>query len=174
MKMIKILMALLLWGCGGKEDKIEVWNIAVETDSTITYSNGEVISKTVPFQQGMTLYPGQSAVVGDYKFTTDVLEMATTTDSDTTSVTTHFNPSNESLIIETAKDTIYMQWTELTVYFNYETNEYDHLSNSPTSWRPYIPQSREALAVYDISIEMGETPQEAAFKVLSKGVGEKK
>jgi len=44
-------------------DSIRQWEITNETDSTISYFNGQTVSKTVTFQQGMTLFPGQTAVV---------------------------------------------------------------------------------------------------------------
>lgn len=54
-----------------------------------------------------------------------------------------------------------------TGWHNFSTGETDWLYESPTDYSPYISQQPSAQALYRLYQEMGDTPQQAALKVLT-------
>ena len=56
-------------------------------------------------------------------------------------------------------------------WYNFKTNEYDWLSEIPTNFRVYIPQVASAQSLYDLYIEIGDEPIDAAIKILEFCVG---
>lgn len=54
-----------------------------------------------------------------------------------------------------------------TGWHNFRTGETDWLYESPTDYSDYISQHPSAQMLYRLYQEMGDTPQEAALKVLT-------
>ena len=57
-------------------------------------------------------------------------------------------------------------------YHNYRTGETDYLSASPDDWRDYVPQHQAVLGMYEMLVELGTSPAEAAVKVLTAVIGD--
>jgi hypothetical protein len=55
-------------------------------------------------------------------------------------------------------------------WYNYKTSEHE-LIETPTDFADYVPQSQSAQSMYRCYLELGETPIEAAIRVLSACVG---
>jgi hypothetical protein len=56
---------------------------------------------------------------------------------------------------------------QATAYYNFRTNEWDYLTQTPADWRDYISQNESAQALYSLYQEVyGDSPIEAARKVL--------
>lgn len=53
-------------------------------------------------------------------------------------------------------------------WYNYQTDEYDGLTEPPTDYSAYIPQHQAAQMLYRLYQEVGDTPIAAALKVLAK------
>ncbi len=58
-----------------------------------------------------------------------------------------------------------------TGYYNFRTNEYDMLDEAPADWSAYISQEPAAQALYKLYQDIGDTPSEAALKVLRLTIG---
>ncbi len=59
-----------------------------------------------------------------------------------------------------------------TAYYNFRTNKYDWLNETPDDWSDYISQSPAAQSLYRLLIDhLQYSPIEAALHVLEKSVG---
>lgn len=52
-------------------------------------------------------------------------------------------------------------------YYNFRTGDYDARSTTPDDWSDYLPQNPPAQNLYRLYLKMGDTPDDAALKVLS-------
>ena len=59
-----------------------------------------------------------------------------------------------------------------SAYYNHRTGSYDYLTETPADWSDYIPQVPAAQGLYQLHLQMGKTPVEAAIEVLRAVLGE--
>lgn len=59
----------------------------------------------------------------------------------------------------------------INTIYNYRTEKNEYVSLPITDWEDYIPQGQEAQSLYNLYQEIGDTPTEAAKKVLLICVG---
>jgi len=74
------------------------------------------------------------------------------------------NVSNQNLHFEQVTD-------NRGYWYNFATKAHEYIE-TPEDFTNYIPQQPAAQGLYQLYIEMGETPTEAAIKVYTACVGE--
>ena len=65
-----------------------------------------------------------------------------------------------------------MNLIETYAYWNFRTQQYDYLLAAPEDWSDYISQTEAAQNLYRLYQQLGDTPVDAALKVLKIAVGD--